>query len=268
MKQWLNSGATLEQAKAATKASQLEYARAELGKIAAINKSELVQANARALDAELQKSLAQELERYRIESLGKRTAEVSSRMAQPQAGSRGGDRPLTLEEAGTIAGIRKTEAEAGKTGSRGEGAQNAAGQVEVLNEIGKRVNAHDPKEEAFAPENQNILTRGARGVVNTVAGERTWLPGTEAQRQGAQEFNQIRNDIMAQTSVANKQGAMSDPEAKRAMDAIGQARTWGELQQAHQYLLEKSAAAARGFGVNAAAPPRPEDLGMRKRGAP
>ena len=115
MKQWLNSGATLEQAKAATKASQLEFARAELGKIAAINKSEAVQANARALDAELQKSLAQELERYRIESLGKRTAEVSSRMAQPQAGSRGGDMPLTLEQQASLGGLEKTKAEIGKT---------------------------------------------------------------------------------------------------------------------------------------------------------
>lgn len=266
LRQWMASGATLEQAKAATKASQIEHARMEVAKIAAINKSQQVQASALAMDAELEKGLAEQLERYRIESLGKRSAEVSSRMAQPQAGSRGGLMPLTLDEAGTIAGIRKTEAEAGKTGSRGEGAQKAAGQVEVLGAIGKRLMGHDAKEEAFAPENQNIVTRGLRGAVNTVAGDRTWVPGTEAQRQGAQEFDQIKNDLMAQTSVANGQGAMSDPEAQRAMRAIGEARTWGDLQRAHQYLLEKTVAAARGFGVNAAAPPRPEDVGMVRRG--
>lgn len=266
LRQWTESGASLEQAKAAVKAQQLEYVKSQVGQIAAVNKSAAVQANAQALTAELDKSLAEQLERYRIESLGKRTAEVTSRMATPQAGSAGGIRPLTLAQESEIANIRKTEGEAGRGPARGEGAQKVAGQIEALDAIGNRLSTKKSDDAAFSPENQNIVTRGARGLVNTVAGERTWLPGSKEDRDNAQEFDQIRNDLMAQTSVANGQGAMSDPEAKRAMTAIGEARTWGELQRAHQYLREKTAGMAKGYGIDSPAPARPEELGMKKRG--
>lgn len=118
LRQWTASGASLEQAKAAVKASQLEHAKAQVAQIAAVNKSQQVQAGAQALMADLDKSLAQELERYRIDSLGKRTAEVSARMAQPQAGSAGGLRPLTLDQQKSLIGIEGEKATINKTNAQ------------------------------------------------------------------------------------------------------------------------------------------------------
>lgn len=265
LRQWMNSGATLEQAKAGVRAQQLAYADQKAAEIAAANKSPQIQAAYQSQSAEIQAKLAQTLETYRVQSLGQRTAEVSSRYAYPQGGSRGGVVPIALGDAQTLAGIAKTEREG--TGPRGEMGAKAAGQIAGLDAIGERLQGKDAKAEAFAPEGQNIVTRGLRGAVNTVAGERTWLPGSPEQRADAQEFDQIRNDLMSQTSLANGQGAMSDPEAKRALAALGEARTWGELQNAWQYLREKSAGAASGFGVKAPAPPRLDALGAQKRGA-
>lgn len=129
----------------------------------------------------------------------------------------------------------------------GPTAQKADSVVATIDVLGNRLSKKPKNGEVFSPDNQNIVTRGVRSAVNAVAGDRTILPGSQKQREEANEFDQIKNDLMSQTSVINGQGAMSDPEAKRATDAIGQARTWGELQRAQRYLRDKAAAAASAY---------------------
>lgn len=129
----------------------------------------------------------------------------------------------------------------------GPTAQKADSVVATIDVLGQRMRGKPAGHEVFSPENQNIVTRGVRSAINSVAGDRTVLPGNEKQRKEAELFDQIRNDLMSQTSVINGQGAMSDAESKRAEASLGRARTWGELQRAQAYLREKAAAAASAY---------------------
>lgn len=278
LRQFMSTGATLDQARAATRASQLAVAQSQIAHIAAVNKSPQLAAAAQELDSGIQKQLAEQLERYRIESLGKHTAEVTSRYAYPQAGSAGGMRPVSLDTAQKLGGIQKTEAETAKTTADAvkataeakngppvpEAGKKVAATVAVLDEMGQRTGQHQPGEAAFSPDRQNVVTRGLRGATNFVAGEGTWLPGSEQDRSNQQEFDQIRNDLIAQQSVLNGQGALAGAEADRALKAIESARTWGELEQARQYLRSKANAAASVYGVaTPGAPPPPPSLKPR-----
>jgi hypothetical protein len=268
---WIRSTGSLDQAKSGLRIQQLELAKSKADEIASMNKSQEVQANHAMVTASLDEDLAKNVEAYRQAALGKHTQQVSAQYAYPHAGSAGGRRLATQEEVKGdiavqegIAGVAHTQATTAKTvadaakaknPALGEAAQKTKAALATIDVLGSRLSKKDASKSAFSAEHQPLPLKAVRGAANALAGEGAWLPGNDAERAEGQEFDQIKNDLMAQTSVINGQGAQSDPEAARADRAmISGARTWGELQKAQNYLREKAFAAASAYGADAGSP--------------
>lgn len=154
LQQFRMSTGSLEQAKAALKVSQLEMAKGQAMEFEAKYKSADAKANAQATIAGLDESIAKEMEKYRIDSLGKHTAQVSQQVAYPKAGSRGqtidlvssqGSQEKTIELSKKRADVGKTEADTAKSAADAQraavGGEERPLPPEVNKEIAKQADA-------------------------------------------------------------------------------------------------------------------------------
>lgn len=97
--QFTRTGLSLDQAKAALRASQLQWAAAQNQQASSLSKGALVDVNAAAMHNALSGAINDANEDYRQKSLGTSTKAVASQVVYPHAGSAGGLVRLTPDEA-------------------------------------------------------------------------------------------------------------------------------------------------------------------------
>lgn len=161
-------------------------------------------------------------------------------------------RPLTLEEAGKVAGLRKTQADIGQTEATTEktgvetvgAAKKLTGDVLPEGDTGKAMlgiyrslgnmkqqlaeNARsggDP----WTPEGQNIGGKVLRTITDTVAGEKTYRAATNSPEEVARSdsFNTMRQALLSIGTQLAGAGAPSEGEAMRS--SAGSAKNEQEL---------------------------------------
>lgn len=226
---------SLDTAKSVYRQSLFQQSAAQAEAMSASAKSNEAKARGQAIYTDLERAQLEEKEKRRQQN------EAHVR-ATTVAGSPGGRRYLTPEQ---VTSIQKARGEDKKAEGATPADPNALSMNAQLDVMGERLAEKDPNKVVFAPEQQNIVTRSLRGATNLALGQGTWLPGSEEERIEQNEFDQYRNDIIAMNSVANKQGAQSGDEAERNIGAIGEARTWGDLQRVHTRLKARIEAASK-----------------------
>ncbi len=181
-------------------------------------------------------------------------------------------RPLTLEEAGKVAGLRKTQADIGQTEAStektgvetvgaakkltGEGVPDkeaAAALLSTYRALGsmkKQLNDYASMGgEPYTNENQNAIGRGARAVTDWAAGPGTYREMTNSKEevQRSDAFNTMRQTALSLGTQLSGAGAPSEGEALRS--AAGAAKNEQELMNVLSTYEPIVAEKLRAYGV-------------------
>jgi hypothetical protein len=253
LSQFTRSGLSLDQAKAALRSAQLGWAAAQTAQSAAITKGSMVDVNRDALHNQLLSALNDSDEDYRQRALGVATKAVAGQVQYAHAGSGGGYRAATPEEAdkeidrtikreGDVATTGKTIGEIGKSGTaHSQGQQNVEGAIATAETSLNRLGKYKPDEVAPLPENRGALPRAANAVQDFFAGAGSSARGrTPHDSALVQDTEEARNEVRSLNSVLGGQGALSGPESAQADKGMAPGATVGEISRALAMLRERA----------------------------
>jgi hypothetical protein len=237
------SGMDLEQARAATKAIQIQSERTQLDALRAKNGIPALQSHFEKLDLAAQEGLREANEAYRQATIGKTTRTTNSVVEYPRAGSAGGwvDVADQLGTAAKVQGLQKGEADIAKANrdvTKGptaspEKRQAMSALADAAN-LEKAIGGYEDTDVPPMRENRNVVGRAVAGAIDTIggkgAGDRATL--NDAERRQAQDFADAQQTLGALASVLGGQGALSGPERDAFVAGMAPGATWGETKRA------------------------------------
>lgn len=245
-------------AKDALRGIMLERSQSQIALEAERAKTPELQAQYMAWGAENQKRLSEQLEKYRQEAAGETTRTIKN--VQATAGTRGGDRPLTLEERKKYADVQTAERKArgegeaaGKPTPQAQKAQALEGEAAVQAD---RLEQYKDEESAPTPETKGIVKRAGRGAYDVVFGEGQSSRDFDTDRDRAmvQDVEDAKSFIKSARSVMRAQGALTDKESQMADKGLAPGATVGEVKRAMAGLRESLRKISQQKGGAAAQP--------------
>jgi hypothetical protein len=264
-------GMSLDQAKGTLATIQRSWAAQQLQLAQGASGTDQINANANQMLAGLNKNVAQETEQYRQHSLGQATTAVQSQFAHTVAGSAGGYRELTPEQAlkrvgqvtenqGKTAATAATIDKIGKGGKKSEGDQKAAAAIATADTALKSLSAYKDDEVPQILGNQDVASATYHRAKDLVLGDGASARGmSERDRSLIQDTEAARGYVKGLTSVLSGQGALSGPESAAADRGLSPSATVGDLRRAVAIVKARSEAiVAAGGSVDQQQPETPQ----------